>query len=106
LRQSIVSAAVASALVAAPVVVLAYPLVRFFRVEPAVVDETVRFLRVVMLSTPGAAVVFVVASSLRGAGDTRTPLVIGAVVSILNIAAAYVLIYGRLGLPALGVVGA
>jgi len=106
LRQSIVSAAVASAVIAAPVVVLSYPLVRFFRVEPAVVDETVRFLRVVMLSTPGAAVVFVVASSLRGAGDTRTPLVIGAVVSILNIAAAYVLIYGRLGLPALGVVGA
>jgi putative MATE family efflux protein len=106
LRQSIVSAAVASALVALPVVVLAVPLVRFFRVEPAVVDETVRFLRVVMLATPSAAVVFVIASSLRGAGDTRTPLVIVAVVSTLNIAAAYVLIYGRLGLPPLGVVGA
>jgi putative MATE family efflux protein len=106
LRQSIVSAGAASALVAVPVVLLAYPLVRFFRVEPAVVDETVRFLRVVLLATPGAAVVFVIASSLRGAGDTRTPLVIGAVVSTLNIGAAYVLIYGRLGLPPLGVVGA
>jgi MATE family, multidrug efflux pump len=106
LRQSIVSAAVASALVAVPVVLLARPLVHVFRVEPAVVDETVRFLRALMVATPSAAVVFVIASSLRGAGDTRTPLLIGAIVSTLNVAAGFVLIYGRLGLPALGVLGA
>ena len=106
LRQSIVSAAVASALVAVPVVLLAHPLVRVFRVEPAVVDETVRFLRALLVATPSAAVVFVIMSSLRGAGDTRTPLLVGMVVSGLNVAAGFILIYGRLGLPPLGVVGA
>ncbi len=106
LRQSIVSAAVASTLVAVPVVLLARPLVGIFRVEPAVVEETVRFLRALMVATPSAAVVFVIASSLRGAGDTRTPLLIGAVVSGLNVLAGFILIYGRLGVPPLGVVGA
>jgi putative MATE family efflux protein len=110
LRQSIVAAVVASVLVAVPVIVLARPIVWFFRVEPAVVEETVRFLRIVMAEIPGVAVVFVVAASLRGAGDTRTPLLIGAVVGALHIAASYVLIFGvswgGVGLPALGVVGA
>jgi putative MATE family efflux protein len=36
----------------------------------------------------------------------RTPLVIGAVIGIVNVAANWVLIFGRLGFPALGVEGA
>src|SRR5438876_273776 len=49
---------------------------------------------------------FVMVSSLGGAGDTRTPLAIGAVVGTVNVVLAYGLIFGRLGLPALGVSGA
>jgi len=36
----------------------------------------------------------------------RTPLMIGAFLNLLNVSVAYVLIFGRLGLPALGVQGA
>jgi putative MATE family efflux protein len=106
LRQSIVSGIAAAVLVALPVIVFARPIVWFFRVEPAVVEETVRFLRIAMGEIPGLTVVFVVAASLRGAGDTRTPLLIGGIVTVLDLLTAYLLIYGRLGLPALGVVGA
>jgi len=106
LRQSIVAAVVASVAVVIPVIVFARPIVWFFRVEPAVVEETVHFLRIILAEIPGVAVVFVVAASLRGAGDTRTPLLIGAVVGVVDLAIAYVLIYGRLGVPALGVTGA
>jgi len=106
LRQSIVAAALVSAVLVVPVAIFARPLVGIFRVEPAVVEETVRFLRVVLACVPGAAAVFVIAASLRAAGDARTPLAIGIVVSGLNIALGFVLIYGRLGLPALGVRGA
>ena len=42
---------------------------------------------------------------LRGAGDSRTPMLITALANLLNIALAYALIYGHWGLPALGAVG-
>jgi MATE family, multidrug efflux pump len=45
-------------------------------------------------------------AALRAAGDTRTPLWIGAAANLLNIGLGWVLIYGRLGFPALGVAGA
>src|SRR5262249_54399903 len=42
----------------------------------------------------------------QGIGDTRTPMLIGLGGNIINAALAYSLIYGRAGLPALGVRGA
>lgn len=106
LRQSVVAAVMVAAVVILPVLLHPHALVGLFSVEPAVADDAAAFLRIVMLAVPGTAVVFVIASSLRGAGDTRTPLLIGAVVSVLNVVLGFVLIFGRLGLPALGVRGA
>lgn len=48
----------------------------------------------------------VLSGIMHGAGDTRTPLVASVIVNILHVAVAVPLIYGRLGLPALGVKGA
>lgn len=106
LRQAIVAAIALAALVAAPVMCWAEPLLHVFRVEPAVVETATRFVRLIMLGVPADAVVFVIASSLRAAGDTRTPLAIGMVVGVTNVAVAWVLIFGRFGFPALGVEGA
>ena len=106
LVQSVLAAIALSALTVLPVVVWAPELIAAFRVEPAVVEAATPFLRLLMLGVPAGAVLFVLMSSLRGAGDTRTPLAIGAVVGVLNVVGAYGLIFGRLGLPRLGVPGA
>ncbi|MFH1231841.1 MAG: MATE family efflux transporter [Planctomycetota bacterium] len=43
---------------------------------------------------------------LRGAGDTRTPLKITIFANLINIIGNYILIYGKLGFPEMGVKGA
>ena len=48
----------------------------------------------------------VIGSALRAAGDTMTPLWIGLGTNVLNVFLVYGLVYGRFGLPALGVQGA
>ncbi len=48
----------------------------------------------------------VISGIMHGTGDTRTPLYSTLLVNILHVAVAYPLIYGHMGLPALGVKGA
>ncbi len=106
LFQAILAAAAISLVAIVPVELWAPQVVGLFRVDAAVVAAGSGFVRAVMLEVPAAATVFVIATGLRAAGDTRTPLLIGAVVGTLNVALAYLLIFGHAGLPALGVVGA
>jgi len=47
----------------------------------------------------------VCAGALRGAGDTRTPMIVTGLVNIINVIVAYTLIFGHFGFPALGVLG-
>jgi putative MATE family efflux protein len=105
-RQSMVAAFLLAILAIVPVFVWAPELVTVFRVDPVVAAVGTRFLRIVLFGVPAGAVLFVIVVTLRAAGDTRTPLAIGAVVGAVNVVCAYVLIFGRLGLPVLGVAGA
>ena len=106
LRQSLGAGAAVAVLIMLPVIAWAPALVAAFRVNDAVVVAGTRFLRIVMPAAPASALLFIMVSSLRGAGDTRTPLAIGATVGTVNVILAYGFIFGRLGLPALGVAGA
>ena len=103
--QSIVTGFALGCLAIVPVELWTAGAVRLFGVAPSVVDLGVAFTRVVMLAIPGGAVLFVVGSALRAAGDTRTPLAIGLVVNVVNVVLNYGLIFGRLGMPELGVRG-
>lgn len=105
LRQSIVAAFAMSIVCIIPVIMFAPQIVHAFGVEAAVVGLGAAFVRMVMLSIPQSAVLFVIGSALRAAGDTRTPLLIGFTVNVINIVGNYVLIFGKLGLPAMGVRG-
>ncbi|MEJ2500587.1 MAG: MATE family efflux transporter [Campylobacterales bacterium] len=60
------------------------PFVRLFTPDPATVQQASLYLRLVGISQVPLAVVFVLSSVLRGAGDTRTPLKV-------NIAALWLL---------------
>lgn len=84
----------------------ARPIAGLFRLEPGTVDLAAAFIRWLAPFQVAVAAGFVLGAALRAAGDTRTPLWIGALTNALNVVLLYGLVYGKLGLPKLGVTGA
>jgi putative MATE family efflux protein len=76
-----------------------------FSVAPGVVVLGGSYLRILLAFTLPFAVGFVLGSGLRGAGDVRTPLLIGVVMNLVNVAGNYVLVFGKFGAPKLGTDG-
>ncbi len=64
-----------------------------------------QYLDVVSLMAVSMIVQLLCGGALRGAGDTRTPMVVTGIVNVVNIIVAYTLIFGHFGFPALGVLG-
>lgn len=64
------------------------------------------YLKVMLLGLPAFAAVQVYSSTLRECGQTVLPMKAGIVAVITNVTLNYILIYGKLGMPALGVAGA
>ncbi len=69
-------------------------------------DLALAYLRVIFISMPFGIVTIVVAMSLRGAGDARTPLIFMILSVVLDIALNPMLITGLGPLPQLGIAGA
>lgn len=106
LVQSLYLAVLMGVAIAIPAILWAPEMVGIFADDPEVLSAGTGFVRTIMLGVPAMAVFAVIAAGLRGAGDMRTPLLIGGLLNVLNVSIAYVLIFGHLGLPALGVRGA
>lgn len=64
------------------------------------------YLRVMLLQLAPFAVMQIYASTLRETGETMLPMKAGIVAVLVNLTGNYILIFGKLGAPALGVVGA
>lgn len=64
------------------------------------------YMAVMLIQMLPFAVMQVYAGTLRETGETRLPMRAGIIAIFINLGLNYVLIFGKLGLPALGVVGA
>ena len=84
---------------------LAGPIIGVFGMEPDVARIGVDYLQVTMATVVVLVALVIGGGVLRGAGDSRTPMVVTAIANVVNVALAYGLIYGHWGLPALGPVG-
>src|SRR3712207_3893283 len=73
---------------------------------PEVVPEGAGFLRAFALGSVFLVTTFIAGGVLRGAGDARTPMLVTLATLLLSLLLSYPLIFGGLGLPALGLVGA
>ena len=65
-----------------------------------------QYLWVALAGLPAFMMVQVYASTLRECGETLVPMKAGITAVLVNLVLNYLLIYGKFGLPALGVVGA
>jgi multidrug resistance protein, MATE family len=72
---------------------------------PEVIKTGGDYLDVVAQMAVFMVLQYVCAGALRGAGDTRTPMIVTGVVNLVNILVAYTFIFGHFGFPALGVLG-
>ena len=86
-------------------VTLAGPAVLLLGAPADVIVPATNYLRVASTVFFFSTLMFIGNASLRGAGDTRTPLFVMLVVNSLNIVVAWAAINGHLGLPRMGVVG-
>lgn len=105
-KQSYFLGAVLSGGVTLLGVLFAPHLIRLLGADAAVVAEGGKFLRIEAMGTIFLATMLISSGILRGLGDTRTPMVITALINVINIGVSLPLIFGLGPLPHLGVIGA
>ncbi len=91
---------------------LSEPLIRLFLTDSgegdleATLQYGKQYLMVMLLGLPAFVVSQCYASTLRETGETVLPMKSGIVSVLVNLILNYILIFGKFGLPAMGVVGA
>lgn len=90
------------------VVSMTFPehMMRVFTADRALIETGAIYLRNVALWAPFFAVTMITASALRSTEDVITPLVTSGLSVLLNTCFNYALIYGKFGMPELGIRGA
>ncbi len=104
-RQSLLWSVIVSIPLAIGGLLFSAPIIGMFGLEPAVARIGVDYMHVTMGTVVVLVGLFIGGGVLRGAGDSRTPMLVTAFANVVNVALAYGLIYGHFGLPALGAVG-
>ncbi len=92
--------------IALPCFFFAEEMAGIFKLDADTISQAADFIRYMSLFNVSFAVTLVLGSAVRAAGDTRTPLWIGAITNVVNVVLVYGLVYGKFGLPAMGVKGA
>ena len=85
---------------------IAPQLAAIFQLDDATRELTTTYIRWLMLFNPSFAVFFALGAAVRAAGDTRTPLWIGGLANVLNVALLFPLVFGAFGFEGLGIKGA
>lgn len=104
-KQSLTLAVVISAVIGALTWFVADDIVRVMGATESVNALASGFLRIVSLFAFVMGVMFIGSGTLRGAGDTVTPMLITGFINLINIVVAYTLIFGNFGFPRVGPLG-
>ena len=102
----LVSIVLAAGIMAPVGYVLSPSLLEFVNATPEVREAALPFLRLMFVGGIGLLTFFLLGGAFRAAGDPRTPLRLGIVLTVLNVIFNVVLIRGLGPIPAFGATGA
>lgn len=80
--------------------------ISLFNRTPAVVEQGAAYLRVAGWSFLAQMAVSMIGAVLRSTGRVKLPMFVACLTTVVNIALDYILIFGKLGAPAMGITGA
>jgi MATE family, multidrug efflux pump len=86
--------------------VLSPALLSLVHATAAVHDQALPYLRIMFLASFGMMLFFMLGAALRSAGDARTPLRLGILLTVLNVVFNVILIRGWGPIPGMGAAGA
>ena len=81
-------------------------IVSIFNRDPAIIDAGTAYLSIAALSYPAVAMSNILSTVLRSTERVKLPLAVSGVTAVFNAFLNYALIFGKCGLPAMGVRGA
>lgn len=109
-NQAAGQALLLNAIAAAAVTLLSYlyaeGLLVFMGANAAVLEEGLRYAKLIFLSVGFTMITTTMTAILRGAGDTRTPMKINVAGNVIVLLLGFPLIYGWAWFPAWGITGA
>jgi putative MATE family efflux protein len=105
--QAFLTALIIAVGIMAPVGYFAAPyLLDLVNADPGVKAEALPFLRITFVFSFGLLIFFMTSGALRSAGDAKTPMILGIVMTVLNLLLNIVFISGFGPIPAFGTAGA
>ena len=106
LRQAIILSTIIGLIIGVISFVFSKPILILLGAEPVVLEYASPYFFMVAVPCVFLCLMQVISSALRGAGDTKTPMMAATVANILNIILNYILIFGVFGFKGLGIIGA
>ncbi len=104
--QSLFMMAAAGIAVTAVCMVFAEPIIRFAGAKADTLPLAVSYYRLIAAGFFFQAITISITAALRGVGITKIPMLYNLASAFINVILNYILIYGKLGFPALGIHGA
>lgn len=77
-----------------------------FNPNPDLMEHATLYLKTVSWGLPFMVIMLVVSGVLQGMGNAKTPMKVTIIMNALNVLVGYLLIFGHLGIPELGIYGA
>lgn len=103
--QSLILALVVSALVGIPMFLLRVPLLSALGLDAAALDYASQYLRYTTLGMPTLFLMLIFNGAFRGLGDTVRPLWVTVGSILIHASFNWLLIFGHLGFPRMGIAG-